>query len=170
MRDTHCVNFEGKCEDVACNACPERQEFGGRFAPNGLTIEDVLEQDVFDQEPRVHNHVEGMLMQAMPKPQGSLDPSDVALFMPDNVMHPPHYARWTMEPIEFIAINNLPWWLANVIKYVQISLRAAKNRLQSKTTATGNWDQKVGKSNKKGKGKNKFFLKKKGRIQNFFSF
>lgn len=36
---------------------------------------------------------------------------------PDNVMHPKHYARWKMEPIEFIAINNLPWWLANVIKY-----------------------------------------------------
>lgn len=35
----------------------------------------------------------------------------------DNVMHPAHYARWPMEPIEFIAINNLPWWLANVIKY-----------------------------------------------------
>jgi hypothetical protein len=32
-------------------------------------------------------------------------------------MHPHHYARWKMEPIEFIAINNLPWWLANVIKY-----------------------------------------------------
>jgi len=36
---------------------------------------------------------------------------------PDDVSHPHHYARWTMEPIEFIAINNLPWWLANVIKY-----------------------------------------------------
>jgi hypothetical protein len=35
----------------------------------------------------------------------------------DNVMHPPHYAQWKMEPIEFIAINDLPWWLANVIKY-----------------------------------------------------
>jgi hypothetical protein len=22
-----------------------------------------------------------------------------------------------MEPIEFIAINDLPWWLANLIKY-----------------------------------------------------
>ena len=35
----------------------------------------------------------------------------------DTVYHPPHYARWKMEPIEFIAINDLPWWLANVIKY-----------------------------------------------------
>lgn len=33
------------------------------------------------------------------------------------VLHPKHYARWKMEPIEFIAINNLPWWLANIIKY-----------------------------------------------------
>lgn len=36
---------------------------------------------------------------------------------PDTVYHPPHYARWKMEPVEFIAANNLPWWLANVIKY-----------------------------------------------------
>jgi hypothetical protein len=35
----------------------------------------------------------------------------------DDVSHPKHYARWKMEPIEFIAINDLPWWLANVIKY-----------------------------------------------------
>lgn len=35
----------------------------------------------------------------------------------DVVVHPNHYARWKMEPIEFIAINDLPWWLANVIKY-----------------------------------------------------
>jgi Protein of unknwon function (DUF3310) len=37
--------------------------------------------------------------------------------LPDHVNHPQHYARWKMEPIEFIAINDLPWWLANVIKY-----------------------------------------------------
>lgn len=35
----------------------------------------------------------------------------------DPVMHPHHYSRWKMEAIEFIAINNLCWWLANVIKY-----------------------------------------------------
>lgn len=35
----------------------------------------------------------------------------------DPVMHPAHYSRWKMEAIEFIAINNLCWWLANVIKY-----------------------------------------------------
>lgn len=36
---------------------------------------------------------------------------------PDMVDHPQHYARWKMEPIEFVAINNLPWWLHAVIKY-----------------------------------------------------
>lgn len=41
----------------------------------------------------------------------------VPITLKDNVVHPIHYARWKMEPIEFIAINNLPWWLANVIKY-----------------------------------------------------
>ena len=38
-------------------------------------------------------------------------------FAPDVVNQPPHYARWKMQPIEFIAINELPFWLANVIKY-----------------------------------------------------
>lgn len=37
--------------------------------------------------------------------------------MIDNVDHPTHYSRWEMEAIEFIAVNNLPWWLANVLKY-----------------------------------------------------
>jgi hypothetical protein len=35
----------------------------------------------------------------------------------DPIDHPSHYSRWKMEPVEFIAINDLPWWLANVIKY-----------------------------------------------------
>lgn len=33
------------------------------------------------------------------------------------VNHPTHYSRWAMEPIEFIAVNDLPWWVANVVKY-----------------------------------------------------
>lgn len=36
----------------------------------------------------------------------------------DPVNQPPHYARWTMQPIEFIATNNLPFWAGNVIKYI----------------------------------------------------
>lgn len=35
----------------------------------------------------------------------------------DPIDHPKHYSRWAMEPIEFIMINDLPGWLANVIKY-----------------------------------------------------
>jgi hypothetical protein len=30
---------------------------------------------------------------------------------------PHHYSRWKMQPVEFAAVNNLPWWLANVLKY-----------------------------------------------------
>jgi len=37
--------------------------------------------------------------------------------MDDDAVHPAHYRRWPLEPIEFIARNNLPFWLANVIKY-----------------------------------------------------
>lgn len=36
----------------------------------------------------------------------------------NDIDHPKHYSRWKMEPIEFIMINDLPAWLANVIKYV----------------------------------------------------
>lgn len=35
----------------------------------------------------------------------------------DPINHPHHYARWAIEPIEFISLNKLPAWLANVIKY-----------------------------------------------------
>jgi hypothetical protein len=35
----------------------------------------------------------------------------------DMVHQPPHYARWKLQPIEFISVNELPFWLANVIKY-----------------------------------------------------
>lgn len=38
--------------------------------------------------------------------------------MEEPVNNPRHYARWKMEPVEFIAINDLPWWMANVIKYI----------------------------------------------------
>lgn len=45
-------------------------------------------------------------------------PEEINAFLEnDAIDHPPHYSRWVMEPIEFIAINDLPWWLANVIKY-----------------------------------------------------
>jgi hypothetical protein len=32
-------------------------------------------------------------------------------------VHPAHYSRWAIQPIEFIAVNDLPWWLANIVKY-----------------------------------------------------
>src|ERR1700730_15022403 len=35
----------------------------------------------------------------------------------DAVEQPAHYARWKMQPIEFIAANDFPFWLANLIKY-----------------------------------------------------
>lgn len=61
--------------------------------------------------------------------------------IPDTVYHPHHYSRWAMEPIEFIAINNLPWWLANVIKY---TMRFdAKDGLQDLYKARSYLDMKI---------------------------
>jgi hypothetical protein len=31
--------------------------------------------------------------------------------------NPGHYTRYTIQPMEFIQANNLPFWLGNVIKY-----------------------------------------------------
>ena len=59
----------------------------------------------------------------------------------DEVFHPQHYARWKMEPIEFIAINDLPWWLANLIKY---SMRYdAKDGLQDLYKGRSYLDMKI---------------------------
>lgn len=59
----------------------------------------------------------------------------------DNVMHPAHYARWAMEPIEFIMVNDLPGWLANVIKYVM--RYDAKDGLQDLYKARSYLDMKI---------------------------
>lgn len=73
----------------------------------------------------------------------------------DEVYHPEHYSQWKMEPIEFIAINDLPWWLANVIKYTMRfnmkdglqDLRKARSYLDMKIRQVEGlkrfWDQPV---------------------------
>jgi hypothetical protein len=38
-------------------------------------------------------------------------------YAPPDKVNPTHYSRWKMQPIEFIAVNDLPFWVANVIKY-----------------------------------------------------
>lgn len=36
----------------------------------------------------------------------------------DDISAPKHYARWKVQPIEFINANSLEFWRGNVIKYV----------------------------------------------------
>lgn len=59
----------------------------------------------------------------------------------DPIDHPTHYSRWKVEPIEFIAINNLPWWLANVLKYTM--RYDAKDGLQDLYKARSYLDMKI---------------------------
>lgn len=59
----------------------------------------------------------------------------------DMVHNPAHYARWKMQPIEFIAVNNLPYWLANVIKYT--CRFDAKDGLQDLYKARSYLDMKI---------------------------
>jgi hypothetical protein len=59
----------------------------------------------------------------------------------DMVDQPHHYARWKMQAIEFIAINNLPWWIANVIKYIMRN--DAKDGLKDLYKARSYLDMKI---------------------------
>jgi hypothetical protein len=109
-----CTYFLGACEDVLCVQCPDRPIYNGDSGDE----DDAQARAIWNTPPRVTPIRDGDDITVVPvNSSGTLDPEDMALFLPDNVMHPNHYARWAMEPIEFIAINNLPWWLANVIKY-----------------------------------------------------
>lgn len=36
----------------------------------------------------------------------------------DGIPRPSHYARFSIEPVTFCMLNNLPFWASNVVKYV----------------------------------------------------
>jgi hypothetical protein len=36
----------------------------------------------------------------------------------DDTTNPGHYSQYAIQPIDFIMENDLPFWMANVIKYV----------------------------------------------------
>jgi hypothetical protein len=89
VNEFHCVRHPGACREVRCDECPVRLHF-------------------IPKKP-------------VPYEAGWLEPTPTpfnqGVHLKDSVYHPRHYSQWKMEPIEFIAINDLPWWLANVIKY-----------------------------------------------------
>lgn len=108
------INFQGWPDHLPDDATPADYHIrADRFPENRLPPR--LEGFNYDNQP-------GRVWEEAPEDK------DADLFLPiavrelegpdgDTVDHPPHYARWAMEPIEFIAINDLPWWLANVVKY-----------------------------------------------------
>ncbi|WP_458098594.1 DUF3310 domain-containing protein [Roseomonas sp. WA12] len=46
------------------------------------------------------------------------EPHNLPITQHDPISSPTHYARWALQPIEFIRRNNLPFLVGNVIKYV----------------------------------------------------
>ncbi len=136
-----------ECKDVRCDACPNR----GKFIPQRPAAEDagwnmMGASDAVDAK---------YYTRPSPKSPWILPPGtlDTVSAVKDLVLHPKHYARWEMEPIEFIAINDLPWWLANVIKY---TMRFdAKDGLQDLYKARSYLDMKI----RKLEGLNKFWEK-----------
>lgn len=128
----YCLDGQGRsaqpreCKDVRCDECPNRDKI--------ITKRPAAWDAGFLRDPFSPG---GILHVATPYDY----PLVPIKTKPDAILHPSHYARWKMEPIEFIAINDLPWWLANVIKY---TMRFdAKDGLQDLYKARSYLDMKI---------------------------
>lgn len=97
---------------------------GARLMQSGLGVNALgpLQQSLSDQIARlspsgvVHGNHQGQLVYAPNPPK------------PDAVDQPKHYARWKMQPIEFICINDIDFRRGAVIKYIM--RHDAKNGLE----------------------------------------
>lgn len=72
---------------------------------DGTLAEDRVAQDQRAVEESLEQWAERVIAEA-PVPKA------------DAVVKPNHYARYKIEPINFIMRNDLPFWMGNVVKYV----------------------------------------------------
>lgn len=82
-----------------------------KVAPPGLTSDELV---------AIHARLSAVGVPSAPAMEAHAAPAVVeAPVVPasDPVVRPNHYARFKIEPIEFIMENDLPFWLGNVIKY-----------------------------------------------------
>jgi hypothetical protein len=95
MRDQYCVTRPGRCEDpgtLRCAVCPETvttTDLKALYAPTTPPY----------YAPMYYN---------LP-----IEPDKAK----DNITLPNHYARYKIEPINFIGENKLDWFQGNVVKY-----------------------------------------------------
>lgn len=137
--DSYCVKAVGRCSEVRCNICPRYP-----YEPHGATMKaypldavqpeadfDLDGIDWYYEEPcaqtkrAIRESLEEWAKRVtMEEPEDFVAPAPKS----DAVVKPNHYARYKIEPINFIMQNNLPFWMGNVVKYV---LRAdAKDGVQ----------------------------------------
>lgn len=122
-----CVQNPGSCQEVRCDVCPNRDKiYPKRGLPTMQTQRNTKPETTLPDWLFDTTRIGGV----------------INVKNPDSVNHPPHYSRWKMEPVEFIAINNLPWWLANVIKYTM--RYDAKDGLQDLYKARSYLDMQIG--------------------------
>jgi hypothetical protein len=95
-----------------CDECKQRQRKGPPYGdeprsnkPADYCITDVVVERSYLSTPRPS------------KTLGRFKITEAPPAAEDMIHDPVHYARWPMQPIQFIATNNLPYWLANIIKY-----------------------------------------------------
>lgn len=96
---------------------------GSPFSPD-LPDPDASERETIDLAlGPIDDTYHGPLKVAVSRPE-----ADPRLAVVDMVSTPPHYARFKIEPIRFIAENGLNWFQGNVVKY--ILRHDAKNGLE----------------------------------------
>lgn len=71
--------------------------------------------DNWPPQPDFHYDFEGVLH---PGPLVTLRSNVEVDDIEDDIERPSHYARFPIEPVTFIMLNDLPYWAGNVVKYV----------------------------------------------------
>jgi len=102
----YCVKQPGEC-DGSCEICP--------VSPTKWKARCAQEDDshLYNENPEYDGQL-NMFDTAMSEDYESPPKTSEK---GDNVVKPPHYTKWPIEPINFIMRNNCPFWLGNVIKY-----------------------------------------------------
>lgn len=127
--DSYCVKAVGRCSEVRCNICPRYP-----YEPHGATMKayplDAVQPEADFDLDGIDWYYEEPCAQTKRAIRESLEewakrvtnddtaPEPEPEPKSDAVVRPHHYARWKIEPIEFILRNDMPFWMGNACKYI----------------------------------------------------
>jgi hypothetical protein len=111
VRDQYCVTRPGRCEDpgtLRCAVCPETETVTTTDLTALYPLYTTDKVSIDPNSPPYH----------VPMDYDNLVPGKIVnVPAKDNITLPNHYARFKIEPINFIGENKLDWFQGNVVKY-----------------------------------------------------